>query len=150
MQSGLAGQVLVNVAVGVLRWKDDFSIFSYACRERCAGLPARYVAWSRRRVSPHQGIEKHDAGHGSGEAVDKAAANDLNSIMSDKPIKGPASYFPSIEKTYGRPIAEWKSIVRQHYPAKHMELVAILKEAHGLGHGHANAIVAHTLAEDKA
>ena len=70
--------------------------------------------------------------------------------MTDLPIKGPASYFPSIEKKYGRPIAEWKAIVRQACPAKHMELVAMLKTEHGMGHGHANAIVAHTLAEDKA
>jgi hypothetical protein len=63
-------------------------------------------------------------------------------------IKGPASYFPSIEKTYGRPIAEWKAIVRAHLPARHMELVAMLKADHAMGHGHANAIVAHTLAED--
>lgn len=69
--------------------------------------------------------------------------------MPDKPIGGPASYFPSIEKTYGRPIAEWQDIVRQHYPAKHMELVAVLKNEHGMGHGHANAIVAHTLLQDK-
>ena len=70
--------------------------------------------------------------------------------MSDAKIKGPASYFPSIEKTYGRPIAEWKDLVRAALPAKHMELVAMLKEQHGMGHGHANAIVAHTLAETGA
>lgn len=68
--------------------------------------------------------------------------------MADEKVKGPASYFPSIEKTYGRPIAEWKAVVRAAYPARHMDLVAILKSDHGLGHGHANAIVAHTLAED--
>jgi len=68
--------------------------------------------------------------------------------MTDEPIKGPASYFPSIEKKYGRPIAEWKAEVRARYPAKHMELVTLLKDEHDIGHGHANAIVAHTLAED--
>jgi len=26
--------------------------------------------------------------------------------MTDSKVKGPASYFPSIEKTYGRPIVE--------------------------------------------
>ena len=68
--------------------------------------------------------------------------------MTDAPPKGPASYFPSIEKTYGRPISEWKALVRGCYPAKHMELVSMLKDEHAVGHGHANAIVAHTLAED--
>ena len=67
--------------------------------------------------------------------------------MSDAPVKGPASYFPSIEKTYGKPIVEWQELVRAHLPAKHMELVSMLKIAHGMGHGHANAVVAHTLAE---
>jgi Domain of unknown function (DUF4287) len=68
--------------------------------------------------------------------------------MSDDTIKGPASYFPSIEEKHGRPISEWKALVRAALPARHMELVAMLKARHGLGHGHANAIVAHTLAED--
>lgn len=69
--------------------------------------------------------------------------------MADEPIKGPASYFPAIEKKYGRSIAEWQELVRKHLPAKHMELVAMLKADHGMGHGHANALVAHTLAAHK-
>ncbi|MCP1551693.1 MULTISPECIES: DUF4287 domain-containing protein [Methylorubrum] len=70
--------------------------------------------------------------------------------MSVEPIKGPASYFPSIEKKYGRPIAEWQQIVRDRLPAKHMDLVSMLKVEHGMGHGHANAIVAYVLSEAKA
>ena len=68
--------------------------------------------------------------------------------MSDQPVKGPASYFPSIEKKYGRPIAEWKALLRARPPGKHMELVDWLKQEHGMGHGHANALVAHTLGQD--
>ena len=70
--------------------------------------------------------------------------------MTEERTKGPASYFPSIEKTYGRPISEWQALVRKHYPARHMDLVAMLKSDYGMGHGHANAIVAHTLAQDAA
>ncbi|MCL7490797.1 DUF4287 domain-containing protein [Streptomyces sp. MCA2] len=62
-------------------------------------------------------------------------------------VKGPASYFPSIETKYGRPIAEWKHLIHTSPLTKHMELVSWLKSEHGLGHGHANALVAHTLAE---
>jgi hypothetical protein len=68
--------------------------------------------------------------------------------MTDEKVKGPASYFPSIEKTYGKPIAEWKALIRSKQGLKHMEIVNWLKTAHGMGHGHANALVAHTLAED--
>ena len=68
--------------------------------------------------------------------------------------KGPASYFPTIEKKYGKPIEEWKDVVRAAVAArpdaKHMELVALLKTEHGMGHGHANAVVAHTLAESRS
>nr|WP_273689160.1 DUF4287 domain-containing protein [Ketogulonicigenium vulgare] len=70
-------------------------------------------------------------------------------IMSEPVIKGPASYFPSIEKTYGRPISEWQAMIRAQGDRKHMELVQWLKDQHQMGHGHANALVAHTLAEDR-
>lgn len=70
--------------------------------------------------------------------------------MTDSPTKGPSSYFPSIEEKYGRPISEWQEIVRKHPAKKHMQLVAMLKEEYGVGHGHANAIVAHTLSKDGA
>ncbi|MFF9868242.1 DUF4287 domain-containing protein [Streptomyces sp. NPDC013953] len=63
-------------------------------------------------------------------------------------VNGPASYFPSIERRYGRPVAEWKALIRSSPLTKHMELVAWLKSEHAMGHGHANALVAHTLAED--
>ncbi|MDI2128095.1 DUF4287 domain-containing protein [Yinghuangia seranimata] len=62
--------------------------------------------------------------------------------MADAP-KGPASYFPSIEKKYGRPIAEWIELIQASPLEKHMEQVAWLKSEYGLGHGHANALVAH-------
>ena len=64
-----------------------------------------------------------------------------------EPVKGPASYFPSIEKQYGRPIEHWLDLVRARAGDRHMELVAWLKSEHGFGHGHANAVVAHVKAE---
>ncbi|MCW1931679.1 DUF4287 domain-containing protein [Pararhodobacter zhoushanensis] len=67
--------------------------------------------------------------------------------MSDT-VKGPASYFPSIEKTYGKPIDHWLTLARDGLKDKpHMAVVALLKTEHGLGHGHANAIVAHAKAQ---
>ncbi|MFB2553564.1 DUF4287 domain-containing protein [Ensifer soli] len=71
------------------------------------------------------------------------------SVTDKVKVKGPASYFPAIEKAYGRPISHWKDIVRSQAGRTHMEVVAFLKETHGLGHGHANALVAATFAEDK-
>lgn len=60
-------------------------------------------------------------------------------------IHGPASYFPSIERTYGESIEHWIELIHAHAPAKHLELVSWLKADFGLGHGHANALVAHAL-----
>lgn len=67
----------------------------------------------------------------------------------DNKVKGPASYFPSIEKTYGQPIAHWEGVIRAAGPLKHMELVNLLKTEHGMGHGHANALVAWVLAQGR-
>ena len=68
---------------------------------------------------------------------------------SDTP-KGPASYFPSIEKKYGHPIRHWLDLVSQLPAMTHMEMVNWLKTEHGMGHGHANAIVAyHRASADK-
>ncbi|MFI1831378.1 DUF4287 domain-containing protein [Streptomyces sp. NPDC020412] len=63
--------------------------------------------------------------------------------------KGPASYFPAIEKKYGRPVEEWLELIRASSLTKHMELVAWLKTDHDLGHGHANALVAYALKEPR-
>lgn len=60
---------------------------------------------------------------------------------------GPSSYFPAIEAKYGKPISYWIQLVQASPLKKHMELVGVLKEKHGLGHGHANALVAQALAE---
>lgn len=60
--------------------------------------------------------------------------------MSEK-VQGPASYFPSIEKKYGKPISYWMEQLDAVRDAKHMEQVAHLKGL-GMGHGHANAVVA--------
>lgn len=68
--------------------------------------------------------------------------------MDEQPkVKGPASYFPSIEQKYGQPIAHWLGLLASREERKHMALVAWLKEEHGMGHGHANALVAYFLAQ---
>jgi hypothetical protein len=66
--------------------------------------------------------------------------------MSSEPkpvLKGPQSYFPSIEKTYGKPITHWLSILDAMRGKKHMEMVDALKSSHKMRHGHANALVAY-------
>ncbi len=71
-------------------------------------------------------------------------------MSEDAKVKGPASYFPSIEKKYGQPITHWLELLKTVSGKKHMEMVAWLKTEHGLGHGHANALVAHYLAASKS
>ena len=68
--------------------------------------------------------------------------------MTEK-VKGPASYFPSIEKTYGQPMQHWFDQIAGMLDRPHMQIVAFLKETHAMGHGHANAIVGLQLAKKK-
>jgi hypothetical protein len=71
--------------------------------------------------------------------------------MSDEnKVKGPASYFPSIEKKYGQSISYWMTVLDAMKDKKHMEMVAALKSEHQIGHGHANALVAHYRAQAEA
>ena len=58
-------------------------------------------------------------------------------------VKGPASYFPSIEARYGQPITYWMKVLDAIKDHKHMEQVEQLKRDHQIGHGHANALVAY-------
>jgi len=66
------------------------------------------------------------------------------------PKTGPPSYFPSIEKKYGHPIAHWQAVINECGLEKHMEIVSYMKSEHGIGHGHANALVGWTLAGNVA
>jgi Domain of unknown function (DUF4287) len=68
-------------------------------------------------------------------------------MAESEKVKGPASYFPSIEKKYGKPISHWMGVIKKAGALKHMELVDLLKGEHKMGHGHANALVAAYLAK---
>jgi hypothetical protein len=70
-------------------------------------------------------------------------------MAADEKIKGPASYFPSIEKTYGKPVKHWLELLDSVRDRKHLEQVAFLKSAHRIGHGHANALVAYHRAQQQ-
>ena len=71
-------------------------------------------------------------------------------MTPDTKVKGPASYFPSIEKSYGKPVAHWFEVLESVQDKKHMEQAAFLKAEHKIGHGHANALVAYHKARREA
>jgi uncharacterized membrane-anchored protein len=62
-------------------------------------------------------------------------------------VTGPASYFPSIEKKYGKPISYWLDLIGSSALTKHKELVDWLKADYGVGHEHATALVGTALAQ---
>jgi hypothetical protein len=60
-------------------------------------------------------------------------------------VQGPAYYFPSIEKKYGKPIDYWLELINSCLLTGHKPLVDWLKAEHGIGHGHATALVGYAL-----
>ena len=80
---------------------------------------------------------------GACEGREAIAPRDVrkNSGVTEK-VQGPASYFPSIESKYGKPVAYWMQRWDSVADNKHMDQVSWLKTEFGMGHGHANAIVA--------
>jgi hypothetical protein len=62
-------------------------------------------------------------------------------------MRGPAMYFPSIERKYGKSIQEWKAIIRSSRLTTWADMTALLTWEYGMGQGHANALVLHTLRE---
>jgi len=65
-------------------------------------------------------------------------------------VTGPAFYFPSIEKKYGKPISYRLDLIGSGELTKHKELVDWLKADYGIGHGHATALVGYALAQRAA
>ena len=51
-------------------------------------------------------------------------------MTEETKTKGPASYFPSIEKKYGQPISQWLDLLKSVSDKNHMEMVAWLKTEH--------------------
>lgn len=128
------------------------------------GAPAENTGWLaprppgvavgdkvRRSTTPHS---RRSAGVATGAGKSETAhptttTHSRGAMASGEKVKGPASYFPSTEKTYGQPIAHWMKVLSAAGAMKHMELVALLKTEHAMGHGHANALVAWFMAQKK-
>jgi hypothetical protein len=56
------------------------------------------------------------------------------------------AYFPSIEKTYGQPVSYWIDLINANSELhRHSDYVGWLKSEHGLGHGHATALVGYAM-----
>jgi len=65
-------------------------------------------------------------------------------------VTGPAFYFPSIEKKYGQPVSYWLGLIGSSDLTTHKTLVDWLKADHGIGHGHATALVGYALVQRAA
>jgi hypothetical protein len=56
----------------------------------------------------------------------------------------------NIEKKYGKPLSEWKAIIRKSGVTKHGEMIAMLKSQYGMSHGDANRVALQAREADAA
>ncbi len=59
--------------------------------------------------------------------------------MSSNPDR--ASYFPAIEKRYGKPMSYWFTQMKKVKGEKYADQMAFLQDEHGFSRAHANALV---------
>lgn len=59
-----------------------------------------------------------------------------------------ATMIANYEKNTGKPLEAWIDIARKAKLAKHGEIVKMLKDRHGMGHGYANLVAQRVLAGD--
>ncbi len=57
-----------------------------------------------------------------------------------------ATMIANYEKNTGKPLEAWVAIAKKAKLAKHGEIVKLLKEKHGMGHGYANLVAQRVLA----
>jgi uncharacterized protein YdhG (YjbR/CyaY superfamily) len=55
-----------------------------------------------------------------------------------------ASYFPAIEKRYGKPMSHWFTQMKKVKGEKYADQMAFLQEQHGFSRAHANALVLYS------
>ncbi len=77
-------------------------------------------AYTALRWVPRPSLERHRCRNQREELINMAEQ------APPWPKNGPASYFPSIEKKYGRSIAEWQEIIACSGLEKHMAFVGFL------------------------
>ena len=59
-----------------------------------------------------------------------------------------ATMIANYEKNTGKPLEAWIAIAKKAKLARHGEIVKLLKEKHGMGHGYANLVANRVLAGD--
>lgn len=65
--------------------------------------------------------------------------------MAKSPEEQVRDMIANLQKTTGKSMDEWKSIVQSSGLSKHGEIVKHLKEVYGIGHGYANMITHESL-----